>query len=115
MDKRSLERFKKSLTERREDLQNRLDAAKQQSRSHRPDESKDEGDRATASLSAEMTLVHQVQAERMLGAISTALLRIENGTFGECLHCGQEIGIKRLEAIPWTRYCIVCQELIDNH
>ena len=112
MDKRTLERFRKLLTERRGELHNRLDSAKQHSRSHGPDQVKDEGDRAIASLNAEMSLSHQLQTERMLGAISATLLRIENATFGECLNCGQEIGGKRLEAIPWSRYCITCQELI---
>ena len=111
MDKRAFERFRTSLTHRRDELLTRLNEAKQHSRSQR-DQVKDEGDRAISSLNAEMALAHQVQTERMLGSISAALLRIENGTFGECVNCGQEIGGKRLEAIPWTRYCITCQELI---
>lgn len=77
-------------------------------------EAKDEGDRATASTAAEISLVQQTQAEALLRMIGAALQRIEDGTFGECLNCGQDIGAKRLEAIPWTRYCITCQELIDG-
>jgi DnaK suppressor protein len=50
----------------------------------------------------------------MLELIDAALSRIQDGTFGECLHCGQEIGAKRLAAIPWTRYCITCQELLEQ-
>ena len=48
----------------------------------------------------------------LLALVDAALKRISQGTFGMCLNCGQEIGGKRLEAIPWTRYCITCQELI---
>jgi DnaK suppressor protein len=44
--------------------------------------------------------------------VEGALSRIESGTFGDCLSCGQEISIKRLNAVPWSRYCITCQELI---
>src|SRR5581483_807637 len=109
MDKRTLERFRKLLTARRDELQDRLAAAKQHSR-HIADDAKDEGDRATATVSAEMTAAQQAQNERLLGGISAALLRIEHGTFGECAQCGQEIGGKRLEAVPWTRFCITCQE-----
>ncbi len=36
----------------------------------------------------------------------------QQGTFGECLHCGQDISANRLTAVPWSRYCITCQELI---
>ena len=75
---------------------------------------KDEGDRATASISTEMAAAQQTQAENLMKSIHSALERIEDGTFGECRNCGQEISAKRLEAVPWTRYCITCQELIDN-
>jgi len=78
-------------------------------------ELKDEGDRASASITTEMSAIQQTQAENLLRAMTAALERIRNGTFGECLHCDQEIGVKRLEAVPWTRYCITCQELIHGH
>jgi len=46
--------------------------------------------------------------------VRLALERLEEGTFGECLQCGTTIGAKRLEALPWTPYCIECQEKIEN-
>ena len=52
----------------------------------------------------------------LLSAIDAALERIRLGTFGECFNCGTEIGVKRLDAIPWVQYCISCQELTaENH
>jgi DnaK suppressor protein len=114
MDKRSIQRFQQLLTQRRDEIQARVNAAKAHIRDQHHHQAKDEGDRATASVTAEMTVAQQAQAEHTLGAIRAALLRIEQGTFGECVQCGEEIGIKRLEAIPWTRYCIVCQELLDS-
>jgi DnaK suppressor protein len=48
----------------------------------------------------------------LLMLVEAALGRINAGTFGECLNCSQEITIKRLTAVPWSRYCITCQELI---
>ena len=44
----------------------------------------------------------------------TALQRIEQGTYGSCLRCDAEIGVKRLAAVPWTSYCLLCQELADH-
>lgn len=44
-----------------------------------------------------------------------ALDRIEKGTYGKCLNCGKEIDKKRLDAIPFTRYCIECQIEIESH
>jgi DnaK suppressor protein len=46
--------------------------------------------------------------------VAMALLRIEDGVFGICAHCGQDIGMRRLQAVPWTPLCIRCQEAADN-
>ncbi len=47
-------------------------------------------------------------------SVSAALLRIQDGSFGSCVHCGDEIGRRRLEAVPWAPLCIVCQEAADG-
>ena len=49
-----------------------------------------------------------------LSLIRLALDRLNEGTYGECMLCEEEIGAKRLEAVPWTPYCIRCQEKIEN-
>lgn len=46
--------------------------------------------------------------------VRTALRRIEEGTYGTCLHCEEDISPKRLNAVPWAPYCIKCQELADR-
>ena len=115
MDKRSVERFQKSLEARRDDLRHRLNLANQEGRDHRLSESMDEGDLANVSLTSEIADAQQTQAQKLLKAVDSALGRIQNGTFGECIHCDQEIGASRLAAIPWTPYCITCQELIAGH
>jgi len=114
MDKRSLDRFRKSLKERRDALQLRLVRVRRQSPGTGLSDIKDEGDRANASLEQEMSVLEQTQAENLLRAVNAAMDRIDGGTFGDCLNCAQEISAKRLEAIPWTQYCITCQELIDE-
>src|SRR3954451_16834034 len=43
-----------------------------------------------------------------------ALRRIEDGSFGTCVHCDEEISPKRIAAVPWTPYCIGCQEQADR-
>jgi DnaK suppressor protein len=47
---------------------------------------------------------------QQLGLINEALDRIKVGDFGACMACGDAIPSKRLQAIPWARYCISCQE-----
>jgi DnaK suppressor protein len=46
--------------------------------------------------------------------IELALIRISDHSFGTCLHCDEEIGRRRLEAVPWTPFCIRCQEAADR-
>ncbi|HTX33798.1 MAG TPA: TraR/DksA family transcriptional regulator [Bryobacteraceae bacterium] len=49
---------------------------------------------------------------RLLREIEDALRRLEQGTYGTCMECEEPISIKRLNAVPWARYCVTCQEAI---
>jgi RNA polymerase-binding transcription factor len=51
----------------------------------------------------------------LLRSVKSALARIADGSYGTCLHCDEEIKPKRLDAVPWTKYCIRCQEAADRH
>ncbi|HET9236873.1 MAG TPA: TraR/DksA C4-type zinc finger protein [Oligoflexus sp.] len=55
-----------------------------------------------------IALIRRERAE--LALISSALARMDQGTYGQCEECGQEIPLARLEAIPYTKYCIGCKE-----
>ena len=51
----------------------------------------------------------------LLRQVKGALARLEDGSYGVCVHCEEEINPKRLAAVPWAQYCIQCQELADTH
>ena len=51
---------------------------------------------------------------RQLVMIDEALQRIEDEEYGTCLNCAKEIMPKRLQAVPWARYCLDCQELVEK-
>lgn len=51
----------------------------------------------------------------MLRHVRAALARIADGSYGICQHCEEEIKPKRMQAVPWTAYCIRCQEAADRH
>ena len=51
----------------------------------------------------------------LLRKVKAALARLDDGSFGTCLHCEEEIGSKRLNAVPWAPFCIRCQEAADRH
>jgi DnaK suppressor protein len=115
MNQEQLKKFEKKLLEKRQRIAHNPTKTPGSAVDSNPEYGGDEGDRATASQAKEMTWLRTSQERGLLELIDAALARIQDGTFGECLHCGQEIGEKRLTAIPWTRYCITCQELIEQH
>src|SRR2546427_12992128 len=51
----------------------------------------------------------------LLRNVRAALGRMADGSYGVCLHCEEDISPKRLNAVPWTAYCIKCQEAADRH
>ena len=67
-------------------------------------------------FAAERELVtRSLERESMLSReVRAALARIDEGTYGVCVHCDEEIGTKRLNALPWTPLCIRCQEESDG-
>lgn len=55
-----------------------------------------------------------VNEQALLTQVERALERIENGTYGKCVNCGQPIPEKRLEAIPWAERDVKCEELLEQ-
>ena len=75
------------------------------------DENSDDfADRANNSYNRETMFALSDTERRLMIEIDDALKRFENGGFGDCGNCGGAIGLRRLEAVPWARYCIDCAE-----
>src|SRR5947207_3662072 len=55
-----------------------------------------------------------VNEQALLTEVQSALERIENGTYGKCIDCGQPIPEKRLEAIPWAARCVKDEERLEE-
>lgn len=66
-------------------------------------------DEASTAFDQARDLAVQVTTEQTLKLIDDALVRFDNGTYGLCLDCGQEIDAARLEAIPYAPLCLSCQ------
>lgn len=71
-------------------------------------------DRANNSYNRELMFSLSDNERTHLLAIDAALERLEAGGYGTCANCGREIGEKRLEAVPWARFCVDCQELVEQ-
>jgi DnaK suppressor protein len=74
----------------------------------------DLGDQATAETDRNFMLRLRGREQRLLKKIEQALERVENGIFGICEDCGNEINIQRLEARPVTTMCIDCKTLQEE-
>lgn len=114
MDKKKVEYFKKKLEERQQQLRKNVSRTEQDGRASDLDTAQDIADRAASSYNKEF-LFHQSNSERqLLQMVKGALSRIREGTFGQCISCNKDINPKRLEAVPWTRHCIECQEKLEK-
>jgi DnaK suppressor protein len=107
MNKKDLEKFKKILLDKRDDLLQMVKAKKE--RDLGEVEVGDEVDSALQNIEKEMLFELADNEKMMLDAIESALRRIEKGNFGQCESCRNRIADERLRAIPWVRYCITCQ------
>jgi DnaK suppressor protein len=114
MDKKKLDYFKKRLESRQVELRRMVSRTEQDGRTVDEDSAQDIADRAASSYTKEF-LFHQSNNDRqLLQMVESALERLREGSFGECISCGKEINAKRLEAVPWTRHCIECQEKLEQ-
>jgi DnaK suppressor protein len=114
MDKKKLETFKKKLETRQQELRRTVVRNEQDGRTADEDSAQDIADRAANSYTKEFLFSQSNNDRQLLQMVDGALGRIREGTFGECVSCGKEINAKRLEAVPWTRHCIECQEKLEK-
>jgi DnaK suppressor protein len=114
MEKKKIDTFRKQLEQRQQELRKIVARTEQDGREADVGTAQDIADRAANSYTKEF-LFHQSNNERqLLQSVEIALSRIREGVFGECINCGNDINGKRLEAVPWTRYCIACQEKLEQ-
>ena len=74
----------------------------------------DELDEIQLAGERELTIRTLDRDANLLREIRGALARLLDGSYGICLRCDDEIKPKRLDAVPWAKYCIRCQEAADN-
>jgi DnaK suppressor protein len=109
LQKKQLEFFKKLLNEKQDELLN--EATKTVTgMSGMKENMPDPTDRATLESDRNFTLRIRDRERKLIGKIKDALERIENGTYGICESCEEEIGEKRLKARPVTTLCIDCKK-----
>jgi RNA polymerase-binding transcription factor len=114
MEKKKLEVFKKRLEDRQRELRHIMNRTAQDGRDADLESAQDIADRAANSYNKEFLFSQSNNERQLLQMVDGALVRMREGTFGQCISCGEEINSKRLEAVPWTRHCIECQEKLEK-
>jgi DnaK suppressor protein len=107
-------RYEERLRQQQTQLERSMLTAVEQGRQAVAEETLDVADQAVFSYQKEMIFSQGTEGHSQLTLVRLALERLSEGSFGECLHCGRAIGEKRLEALPWTPYCIDCQEKVES-
>lgn len=79
------------------------------------EKSPDALDEVQHAAERELAIRNLDRESSLLRNVRGALRRIDEGTFGVCLHCEEDISPKRLAAVPWTPFCIQCQEMADRN
>src|SRR5258706_14284770 len=114
MDKKKLEAFKKKLEERQQTLRRTVSRTEEDGRVADLETAQDIADKAASSYTKEFLFSQSNNERQLLAQVEEALGRIREGTFGECANCGKDMNPKRLEAVPWAKYCIECQEKMEQ-
>jgi len=107
-------RFEERLRHQQRQLERTMISAVKEGRRTMAEDTLDVADQAVLSYQKELIFTQGTEGHSQLSLVRLALERLHEGTFGECLHCGKKIGEKRLDALPWTPYCIQCQEKVET-
>jgi DnaK suppressor protein len=114
MNKRQVEKYRKLLLAKRQELLDRVRAARTSEHESDDKEAPDLGDRALSTVIRDLSYQLSSTERDILRRIDDALDRMEQGSYGACVECGKKVQIGRLDAVPWARHCIECQELQDR-
>ena len=115
MNKKDKERFEKKLRDKqKENNQKMSDFFHESQKVIESGVTQDEGDKAESSYTKEFLLSLSSSERKQLQLIDEALQRIKDCTYGKCLMCGKDVGMKRLNVVPWAPHCIQCQEKAEE-
>ena len=110
MTRLELEHFKQLLTAALEQMEQLFGKRDEIAIENAPDDI----DRVQGAVERELAIRQLESNFSRIQSVKLALERIEDGTYGTCMECEQEISPKRLKAVPWASCCIHCQEIADR-
>ena len=114
MTKKDQEKFRRLLEDKKTMLSAEIAKTRSAEEETTEESTQDIADKAVSSYTREF-LYSLTDGERStLLQIDDAIARIDDVTYGNCIHCGSLLSEKRLNAVPWAPYCLDCQELQEK-
>ena len=113
MKKDKLKYFEKKLLDIRKELAGEVEKSRQYSHEEVDGDVPDINDDASRSYSRQVILELGEREREQIKDVDEALERIENGEYGSCIECGEDILEKRLELIPYAKWCVDCKEKME--
>ncbi|HXB73065.1 MAG TPA: TraR/DksA family transcriptional regulator [Candidatus Acidoferrales bacterium] len=104
--------YRKVLEKKAEEVRQSMSAQKAAQVVARLDIPSDEGDLSQQHHEEWIFLNRNTIDMKLLREIAGALHRMDHDHYGVCMECEEPISAKRLDAVPWAKYCVTCQELI---
>jgi DnaK suppressor protein len=113
-DSHVLLQFKAGLEQQLRELRHGIEKAEKDMRALANSGPLDAVDASCGNSFKESMFAHISQIRRQARLVEYALERIHNGEFGFCASCEDVIDLKRLQAVPWARHCLECQERFEH-
>ena len=110
--KTGVDRSLKALREKAHELRHRMSAEKAAAIVSRLEDPSDSGDLSQQSHEEWLFLNRNNLEKALLREVEEALVRVKEGTYGVCQECDEPISPKRLQALPWAKFCVRCQEML---
>jgi DnaK suppressor protein len=114
MDKKRMKHYQDLLVNKRRALTGVVHSNEDYEREFGLEVSQDPADIASNAYTKDLLFTQSTNERNILRLVEDALRRIEAGEYGFCTNCEKEIHEKRLEAVPWARHCVVCQDLQER-
>jgi DnaK suppressor protein len=114
MDKRKTKSFRDKLVNRRDSLVGQVQEAELYSRERDSEATQDPADMAANAYTKELLVSMSDNDRQLLKLIDEALERMDTGGYGKCVRCASPLPDKRLDAVPWARHCLPCQDLHEK-
>ena len=114
MTKDKIKKYHQQLLQAKHDLIHNVSEEEREGRDAVSIEAKDFGDMATESAGQEMSFAISDAGRKSLKDIDGALVRVQEGTFGNCIRCQKPIDEARLDAVPQAAMCITCAEAVER-